>query len=825
MQNCRFYTVYRPKNPKTPLFQSCKFADIYNGACPSVGDRLSEVYFLDGKVVYPIGVKLNIVITLLLIFSLGSITALVAVFVRSDVEQTARNNNKNINTMSAIITEANIGAIRGGALIFLKRLETETAAFSEERRQLWAGRAAAYFFSQEPSVAGVVAHDGIVGSAGGGYARYINTDFMKKNLEDEGKLDEYIQSNPVAVSRARMGETVLMNAAPYFNGTQILALSFPQQVQDSQLMPVTVFFSPQELIDTFGTGAHSSFLTNDAGDALIHHNQDLIAGGANLLDNAFVRDCWNGTENIIQAEFAGDGGVKFLGDFARLENFGNIGVFTTIQSNVVVEGANTATRRNIELSVMVAFLSVLFIWFFSKSFSRPLEELTGAVRQIEGGFYQIHLENKNADETGELTRNVLSMSYAIRNFEKFTNKTIARLSLEGSLKAEGMNKDATLFFSDIRSFTAISEKMRAEDVVDFLNEYMERMVSCIIATGGVIDKFIGDAVMAHWGPVETAGDPASDALNGVRSALMMRANLMNFNAKRRGDEKEPKIKIGCGLNTGKVMAGQIGSAERVVYTVIGEAVSFADRTETFNKPFGTEILITEHTWKLVHEHFICEEMPSVTERGETVKIFAVINTAAEEESENLLKILDSMPFNDVELNRKCVGPAGPQTLAELRTLLGIPTPDLSKLNLDEEEKKYSLASDKNQGSGVGGRGSGAQSTISDFGFQIPESGAVSRPAAAAANGGAAQRTAAASGNGGAGQRAAAASGNGGAGQQAAAASGNGGAGQRVAAASGNGGAGLRTAAAAAYGGAAQRTAAASGNGGAGQRAAAASGNG
>jgi adenylate cyclase len=283
------------------------------------------------------------------------------------------------------------------------------------------------------------------------------------------------------------------------------------------------------------------------------------------------------------------------------------------------------------------------------------------------------------------------MSHVIENFERFTNKMIVRLSREGTLNPVGMDKTATLFFSDIRSFTAISEKLSAREIVIFLNAYMERMVRCINATGGTVDKFIGDAIMAHWGPVETTGSPEQDALSGVRSALLMRANLFNFNMQRRGGDKEPKIKIGCGLNTGNVLAGQIGTNERIVYTVIGEAVSFADRTETFNKSFGTEILITEHTWNYVKDSIVYEEMPPVNEGGQRVRIFAVINAAKGEESERLLAILDTMRGNDPAVNRRCIGAEGPQTLAELRRLLDIPEPDLSALNLDEEEKKYKIA--------------------------------------------------------------------------------------------------------------------------------------
>jgi adenylate cyclase len=210
-------------------------------------------------------------------------------------------------------------------------------------------------------------------------------------------------------------------------------------------------------------------------------------------------------------------------------------------------------------------------------------------------------------------------------------------------------------------------------------------------TGGVIDKFIGDAVMAHWGAVESSGSAEADAFCGVRTALMMRASLYCFN-KSRGGAKKPVIKIGCGLNSGTVVAGQIGSDERVVFTVIGDVVSFADRTETFNKSFGTEILITEHTWNLVKEHIIAQEMGTVMDRGRKVKIFAVINIKDGPEADLLLEDLKKIPKTDSTMCSMCIGPGGPHNLNELRKLLGIPTPDLSNLNLGEEEKKYNVAS-------------------------------------------------------------------------------------------------------------------------------------
>jgi adenylate cyclase len=185
----------------------------------------------------------------------------------------------------------------------------------------------------------------------------------------------------------------------------------------------------------------------------------------------------------------------------------------------------------------------------------------------------------------------------------------------------------------------------------------------------VVDKFIGDAVMAHWGTAYTSGSAAEDAFNCVRAALMMRDALVELNRGRKaGDPGNPPIRIGCGINTGVVTAGQIGSEQRMEYTVIGDPVNLASRTEALNKPLGTDILITEDTWELVSARVAVEEMPPVRVKGKEkpVRLFAVINLAG------------------TDLRR------GPKTLAEVRELLDITPPDLSAVDTGSEEKKYKI---------------------------------------------------------------------------------------------------------------------------------------
>jgi adenylate cyclase len=251
------------------------------------------------------------------------------------------------------------------------------------------------------------------------------------------------------------------------------------------------------------------------------------------------------------------------------------------------------------------------------------------------------------------------------SFGKFINKAIAEQAAKGELKLGGEIKQVTIFFSDIRSFTAISEALEPNEVVEFLNEYMTRMVDCVEKTGGAVDKFIGDAVMAVWGAPATSGSPAEDALNCVKSALMMRTALLEFN-KGRGGDKKPVIHIGCGINSGRVLAGQIGSSRRMEYTVIGDAVNLASRTEELNKPLWTDILITENTWKLIAGQVVTEEMPPVTVKGkeQPVRIFAVINLKAPRGEEQ----------------------PPPTNLPAVRRLLRLPIPDLNKVVYAEEQK-------------------------------------------------------------------------------------------------------------------------------------------
>lgn len=194
----------------------------------------------------------------------------------------------------------------------------------------------------------------------------------------------------------------------------------------------------------------------------------------------------------------------------------------------------------------------------------------------------------------------------------------------------GKKKELTVFFSDIRSFTSISEYMDPQKLTQYLNRYFTPMSDIVLKHEGMIDKYIGDAVMAFYNAPLDVQDHAACA---CRSALEMMDALHKLNLVYE-KEKLPKIEIGIGINTAEVVVGNMGSTKRFNYTVIGDGVNLASRVEGLNKIYGTHILITEFTKVQIGDEFLTRELERVKVKGkeETVMLYELLkDTAANRE--------------------------------------------------------------------------------------------------------------------------------------------------------------------------------------------------
>ena len=197
-------------------------------------------------------------------------------------------------------------------------------------------------------------------------------------------------------------------------------------------------------------------------------------------------------------------------------------------------------------------------------------------------------------------------------FSRYVSKPLVDELLKmQEIKLGGEKKIITILFSDIRGFTTMSENMTPEQVVGILNEYLTEMTDVIFLNSGTLDKFIGDAVMALFGTPFFVKD---HAMRAVRTGWEMKHRLAELNKKWESEGKRT-LKIGIGINSGEVVAGNMGSLKRMEYTVIGDAVNLASRLESLNKELGTEMLISEATYKMVEPKVSVRKFENVKVKG------------------------------------------------------------------------------------------------------------------------------------------------------------------------------------------------------------------
>jgi class 3 adenylate cyclase len=201
----------------------------------------------------------------------------------------------------------------------------------------------------------------------------------------------------------------------------------------------------------------------------------------------------------------------------------------------------------------------------------------------------------------------------------------------------GEKRELTVFFSDLQSFTSISERLTAEQLVHLLNDYLTEMTDIILASGGIVDKYIGDAIMAFWG---APYDDPDHAMNACRATLKMQARITELHPRWEKEYGED-IVARCGLNTGEAVAGNMGSMHKFNYTLMGDTVNLASRFEGANKPYGTLVMIGAGTYATVKDHVVTRELDLLAVKGKErpVRVYELMDLK-EDNDERIVELAE-----------------------------------------------------------------------------------------------------------------------------------------------------------------------------------------
>ena len=300
------------------------------------------------------------------------------------------------------------------------------------------------------------------------------------------------------------------------------------------------------------------------------------------------------------------------------DSVGVVGV--DIDAKRVIGELNTLRTLGFFALLLSIVLAIGLAVYFSVQLARPLRKLHNAVVAIGNGKLDTRLDTSTGDEFAEVALAVNEMAAGLQQRDVFKGTLVRYMSGQLADKIissgkmpdlKGERRKITVLFADVRGFTSLSEKLAPEDVFSLLNDYFDKMIDEICKNHGMLNKFMGDGLMAVFGALEE--DPYQEE-NAIKAALGMR-RVLDGMRERFQAERQVDLKIGIGINTGIALVGNIGSNQRMEFTAIGDTVNLGSRLESATKELGTDIIVSEYTYVAARTKFQFRSLGQIAIRG------------------------------------------------------------------------------------------------------------------------------------------------------------------------------------------------------------------
>jgi adenylate cyclase len=318
--------------------------------------------------------------------------------------------------------------------------------------------------------------------------------------------------------------------------------------------------------------------------------------------------------------------IKYFYFFSNFPKNSNMHwqVLIIIPQKVILGEILATMYETIMISIVILVVFIIIVFFVSKKLSEPIIKIANQIKSIETLKLNIPIDdNSKVDEIHRAQASLKSLQVALSSFIKYLPVELIKklLAIGQEAKVDGEERELAIMFTDIENFTSISEKMTPQEVAWQLSEYFEAVNNAITHNGGTIDKYIGDAVLAFWGAPQTVAQPCHKA---IESAYKIQELTHKLNQKWLNEGKAI-FKTRIGIHYGKTLVGNIGSNERLNYTVIGDSVNVASRLEGINKTYNTYIMFSERVYECIKEQYPSHYLDTISLKGkkETTKLYTL----------------------------------------------------------------------------------------------------------------------------------------------------------------------------------------------------------
>ncbi len=464
--------------------------------------------------------------------------------------------------------------------------------------------------------------------------KIINSQFLVENNLSNETITQMNTAYASDFVRSAAGATVVLNVSSSCL-SPCLGISIPYGNPDQKKL-ILLYMDAAEFLKAFQTtGITSTYLINERADLLAHSDRDTVMASKNLIDVPIVKSLVESKVDNGQKRYEMDG-FFHLGSYKKMSLAG-LGIVSTVKEDDAFEEVYNIQRRNIYILLIILNISVIIVFFFSKTISTPIISLVSATKQIEGGDFHVKIRPTTSDEVGVLTNSFLGMAHGLEEREKVKSilgsmidpVVVQEAMIDMAALKRGSEKPITAFFSDVAGFSTISEQLKSQDLAALLNEYLSAMTIILKEYDGVLDKYIGDAIVGIFNaPVDVQDHPLKASKASIQMVRKLKDLREYWTSNNLYSKEAQQMDARIGLNTGPAKVGFMGTDALASYTMMGDTVNLAARLEAAGKDYGVNILISETTKVKVDHELFTRKMDLVRVKGknEPVVLFELIDS-------------------------------------------------------------------------------------------------------------------------------------------------------------------------------------------------------